>query len=159
EPGRRLSALVDHRRIVPDDPSSSCAATKDEAKRDLAATWRRWLAMHGKDEATHRPFYGSPLDLGQGPRRLLLAARNGVESDSAQRVAARGIGIGRIEQSCAADDARRGCRNGGRAVLDEAHIQIQTVKKAGGSVCDHSQGFQVKQELNDIRYQDRVPVS
>ena len=24
---------------------------------------RRWLAMHGKDEGTHRPFYGKPVKL------------------------------------------------------------------------------------------------
>jgi len=49
--------------VMPECPSLGFAATEDEAKRDLAATWRRWLAMHGKDEATHRPFYGSPASI------------------------------------------------------------------------------------------------
>jgi hypothetical protein len=48
---------------MPELPSYGFAQTKDEAKRDLAATWCRWLAMHGKDEATHRPFYGRPVPI------------------------------------------------------------------------------------------------
>jgi hypothetical protein len=31
----------------------------------LPAAWRRWLAKTGKDETTHRAFYGAPVDLGQ----------------------------------------------------------------------------------------------
>jgi hypothetical protein len=36
--------------------------TLDEAKREFAAAWRAWLAKIGKDEGTHRPFYGRPMD-------------------------------------------------------------------------------------------------
>jgi hypothetical protein len=31
---------------------------------------RRWLAKTGKDEETHRPFYGSPVDLGGSGRPI-----------------------------------------------------------------------------------------
>jgi len=46
--------------IMPGMMSSNFADTLDDAKRELAAAWRRWLALTGKDEATHRPFYGRP---------------------------------------------------------------------------------------------------
>ena len=53
------------RPAMPELPSLGFADTLEVAKRDFAATWRRWLAMHGKDEHTHRPFYGRSVDLGQ----------------------------------------------------------------------------------------------
>jgi hypothetical protein len=35
---------------------------RGEAKRDFATARRRWLAKAGKNETTHRPFYGGPVD-------------------------------------------------------------------------------------------------
>jgi hypothetical protein len=41
-------------------PSSGYTDSLEDAKRKFAAAWRRWLAKTGKDEQTHRPFYGRP---------------------------------------------------------------------------------------------------
>ena len=49
--------------IISNMPSDGCAETLQDAKRDFAAAWRRWLAKTGKDEKTHRPFYGRPVDI------------------------------------------------------------------------------------------------
>jgi hypothetical protein len=38
-----------------------------EANRDFGAAWRRWLEKTGKDEETHRPLYGWPVDIGNEP--------------------------------------------------------------------------------------------
>ena len=47
--------------IIPHMPSDGFAETLGDAKREFAAAWRRWLAKTGKDEETHRPFYGRPM--------------------------------------------------------------------------------------------------
>jgi hypothetical protein len=49
--------------IMPGMPSDGFAGTLDDAKREFAAAWRAWLAKTGKDEATHRPFYGRPMPI------------------------------------------------------------------------------------------------
>jgi hypothetical protein len=51
--------------IMPGMPSSGLADTVDDAKREFAAAWRQWLAKTGRDEETHRPFYGRPVSLGR----------------------------------------------------------------------------------------------
>jgi hypothetical protein len=42
-------------------PSAGFTDTLDDAKREFATAWRAWLAKTGKDEETHRPFYGTPM--------------------------------------------------------------------------------------------------
>jgi hypothetical protein len=61
--GDRWQWAITGDTVVPRVPSLGFADTLDDAKRDFAATWRRWLAMTGRDEATHRSFYGRPVDL------------------------------------------------------------------------------------------------
>jgi hypothetical protein len=82
--GERWQWALTGDTVMPVCPSLGFAATRDEAKRDLAATWRLWLAMHGKDDETHRPFYGRPVDLGGG-ETLFLTPWNGAEPDPAPR--------------------------------------------------------------------------
>jgi hypothetical protein len=43
--------------VAPAVPSYGFAATLDEAKASIAATWRAWCARTGRDE-DHRPLYG-----------------------------------------------------------------------------------------------------
>ena len=44
-------------------PSAGFTETLEDAKREFAEAWRAWLAKTGKDEETHRPFYGAPVRL------------------------------------------------------------------------------------------------
>jgi hypothetical protein len=43
-------------------PSAGFTDTLDDAKREFASAWRAWLSKTGKDEETHRPFYGRPVN-------------------------------------------------------------------------------------------------
>jgi hypothetical protein len=51
-------AITGH--IIPNMPSDGFAHTLEDAKREFAATWRRWLAKTGREEETHRP-HRTPL--------------------------------------------------------------------------------------------------
>ena len=44
------------------DEIAYAAGTLADVKREFATAWRRWLVKTGKDEKTHRPFYGRPMD-------------------------------------------------------------------------------------------------
>ena len=44
-------------------PTAGYTDTLDDAKREFAAAWCRWLAKAGRDEETYRPRYGSPVNL------------------------------------------------------------------------------------------------
>ena len=46
-------------------PSSGYTETMEDAKREFATAWRRWLAKSGRDEETYRPIFGQPVDLGE----------------------------------------------------------------------------------------------
>ena len=48
--------------FIEDMPTSGYTDTLDDAKREFATAWRRWLAKTGRDEETYRPRYGRPMD-------------------------------------------------------------------------------------------------
>jgi hypothetical protein len=48
--------------ITPNMPSDGFTDMLADAKRDFSAACRRWLAKASKDEETHRPIYGRPMD-------------------------------------------------------------------------------------------------
>src|SRR5262245_10115100 len=59
--GDRWQWAITGDTVMPELPSLGFADTLADAKRDFAATWRRWLPMHGKDEATHTSARPAPL--------------------------------------------------------------------------------------------------
>src|SRR4051794_10919195 len=87
--------------------SSGFTDTLDDAKREFAAAWRAWLAKTGKDEETHRPFYGRPVPLNRDA--LFLACWRGVEPNPAQGNAdrTRGGGVHKHGRTDHIDGGRR----------------------------------------------------
>ena len=47
-----------------DRPSSGYTDTLEDAQQEFATAWRQWLSKTGRDENTHRPLFGMPVDIG-----------------------------------------------------------------------------------------------
>ena len=58
--------------FIPNDQSSGHTDTLEDAKSEFATAWRAWLTKTGRDEATYRPLYGRPVDIGE---RVALMVR------------------------------------------------------------------------------------